>query len=302
MSAPRVSIGLPVYNGEDFLEEAIESILAQTFRDFELVISDNASTDATQAICEGYAQRDGRVRYHRSDTNRGAAWNYNRVFELSSGEFFKWQAHDDLCMPTFLERCLEVFDEASEGVVLVYPKTDVIDAAGKVLPQHVAETVDARDSRPHRRLAKVLRSLNMACAVFGLIRTSALRQTRLIGRFIASDYVLLSELAMLGELREVPQVLFQRRLHPRISTYASRSSTALLQWFDPTQVRYARWLSPMMWLGVEYLRSARRVPPRRVDRVRCSLTAVRVWYTRELRNLGGRYKARLRQALLPAKG
>ena len=302
MSVPRVSIGLPVYNGENYLEAAVESILSQEFGDFELILSDNGSDDATPAICRRFAQADSRVRYYRSDTNRGAAWNYNRVFELARGEYFKWQAHDDLCLPGFLGSCLDVFDSAPASVVLVYPKTEIIDANGSVLAQHVAETIDTRDQRPHRRLAKVLRNLNMACAVFGLVRSSALRQTRLIGRFIASDYVLLSELAMLGELREVPQTLFLRRVHPRISTYASRSPTQLLQWFDPSQRRHRRWVSPMMWLGVEYLRSARRIPLGRVERLRCYLTAARVWYARELRNLGGRYKARLLQALSPEKG
>jgi Glycosyl transferase family 2 len=301
-SLPRVSIGLPVFNGENYLAAAVESILRQDFADFELIISDNGSSDGTEAICTRFAQSDSRVRYYRSDTNRGAAWNYNRVFELARGEYFKWQAHDDLCLPGFLSSCLELFDAAPETVVLVYPKTNIVDANGCVMPHLVAESLDTREARPHRRLAKVLSSLNMACAVFGLARSSALRKTRLIGPFIASDYVLLSELAMLGELREVPQTLFLRRVHPRISTYASGSSTQLLQWFDPSQRRYARLLSPMLSLGVEHLRSAANLPLGRFDRICCCWTAARVWYTRELRNLGGRYKARLLRAVIPARG
>ena len=302
MSPPRVSIGLPVYNGENYLAAAVESILRQDFADLELIISDNGSDDGTEAICTRYAETDSRVRYYRSDTNRGAAWNYNRVFELARGEYFKWQAHDDVCLPRFLGSCLEVFDAAPASVALVYPKTDIIDANGCVMPHFVAESLDTRDPRPHRRLAKVLKNLNMACPVFGLIRSSTLRKTRLIGPFIASDYVLLSELAMLGELREVPQTLFLRRVHPRISTYASNSPTKLLQWFDPSKRRYGRLLPPMMWLGVEYLRSALSVPLGTLDRACCCSTAMRVWYTRELRNLGGRYKARVVRAVVAAKG
>lgn len=301
MSVPRVSIGLPVYNGENYLEAAVESILRQDFGDFELIVSDNGSDDATQAICLRFAELDSRVRYYRSDTNRGAAWNYNRTFELARGEYFKWQAHDDLCLPGFLRSCLEVFDSAPPSVVLVYPKTEIIDSNGNALAQHVAETIDTRDENPHIRLGRVLKNLNMACAVFGLMRSSALQQTRLIDRFIASDYVLLAELAMLGELREVPQTLFLRRLHPRISTYASRNPTQLLQWFDPSQRRHRRWVSPMMWLGVEYLRSARRIPLGRFERFRCYLSATRVWYARECRNLAGRYKARLLRSMSAEK-
>ncbi len=302
MSAPRISIGLPVYNGENYLVAAVESILGQDFTDFELIISDNGSNDRTEAICTRFAQDDSRVRYHRSETNRGAAWNYNRVVELARGEYFKWQAHDDVCLPSLLSSCLAAFDAAPASVVLVYPKTNIIDANGEVMPQHVAETLDTRDMKPHRRLASVLKNLNMACPVFGLIRSSALRKTRLIGPFIHSDYVLLSELAMLGELREIPQTLFLRRVHPHISTYASRSPSQLLQWFDPAQRRYRRLLSPMMSLGVEYVRSAYNLPLGRFDRICCGVTATRVWYARELRNLAGRQKARVLQAVAPAKG
>ena len=107
---PRVSIGMPVFNGENYLAEALDSLLTQTFSDFELIISDNASTDKTEEICRAYAVRDQRIRYFRNQENLGASRNYNRVFELSSGEYFKWAAHDDLCAPEFLGRCVDVLD------------------------------------------------------------------------------------------------------------------------------------------------------------------------------------------------
>ena len=108
---PRVSIGLPVYNGERWLAEALDSLLAQTYSDFELIISDNGSTDDTQAICEEYAARDRRIRYIRQEINRGLAWNWNCVFEESAGDYFKWAACDDLYHPTFLERCVQILDQ-----------------------------------------------------------------------------------------------------------------------------------------------------------------------------------------------
>jgi glycosyltransferase involved in cell wall biosynthesis len=300
MSTPRVSIGLPVFNGENYLAEAARSLLEQDFTDFELIISDNGSNDGTEDICRRLVEVDSRVRYLRSDSNRGAAWNYNRVFSQARGEFFKWQAHDDLCLPAFLSSCLRVFDAGPPSVVLVCPRTSVVDAAGAVMPQHVAESFDIRDPNPHRRLAQVLRRLNMACPVFGLIRASALQRTRLIGPFIASDYVLLSELAMLGELREVPQTLFLRRIHPRISTYASRSASELQSWFDPSRRRRATAVSPMLALGGEFLRSAFTVPCGPLDKALCGGTAASVWYARELRNLAGRYKARMLGAMASA--
>jgi glycosyltransferase involved in cell wall biosynthesis len=99
---PKVSIGVPVFNGENYLAQALESILAQDFADFEVIISDNCSTDKTPEICTSFAKRDSRVKYFRNDSNIGASPNYNRTFELSRGEYFKWCAHDDRCGRAFL--------------------------------------------------------------------------------------------------------------------------------------------------------------------------------------------------------
>jgi glycosyltransferase involved in cell wall biosynthesis len=107
----RLSIGLPVFNGEQLIEQALDSLLAQTFQDFQLIISDNASTDRTPEICKDYQARDSRVHYTCMDKNYGAARNFNRVFELASGQYFKWAAHDDIIEPTFLQQCIDVLDQ-----------------------------------------------------------------------------------------------------------------------------------------------------------------------------------------------
>ena len=129
---PRISVGLPVYNGQNFLAAAIESVLAQTYRDFLLVISDNASTDATQRICEEFASRDPRVDYHRAQTNRGIVWNFNEVFRLSRTEYFMWFAHDDALAPQYLERCLEVLDR-DPSVVSCFSSCRDIDGTGTTI-------------------------------------------------------------------------------------------------------------------------------------------------------------------------
>ena len=92
---PRISIGMPVYNGEQFLAGALDSVLTQDFEDFELIISDNASEDGTQKICLDYAARDRRIRYYRNEMNIGGSRNHSRVFELSAAEYFKWAHYDD---------------------------------------------------------------------------------------------------------------------------------------------------------------------------------------------------------------
>src|SRR2546430_8992564 len=131
MSHPKVSIGMPVYNGADYIRRAVQSILAQDYEDFELIISDNASTDETESICREFAERDGRIRYFRNETNVGASQNYNNVFRLAKGQYFKWAAHDDECYPTMLRRCLELLERAPARVAMVYPLAELIDKQGK---------------------------------------------------------------------------------------------------------------------------------------------------------------------------
>jgi hypothetical protein len=124
-----------------------------------------------------------------------------------------------------------------------------------------------------------------APAQFGLIRTEALRKTRLIGPFYASDYVLLAELALLGEIWEVPEVLFQIRLHPGTSIKANKSWSELLSWLDPSQESHNRLLSPRVRLGLEYARSINRMPLPMWERMLCHFSTLAVWYRREFYRL-----------------
>ena len=110
-SSPRLSIGLPVFNGERHLKEAVDSLLSQTFSDFELIICDNASTDRTPEICQAYASKDDRIRYYRNSENIGAVQNWYRTFELSSGAYFAGAAHDDVYHPEFMNKCIAIMDE-----------------------------------------------------------------------------------------------------------------------------------------------------------------------------------------------
>lgn len=293
MNTPRLSVGLPVYNGAEYLAESIESVLAQEGPSFELVISDNGSTDSTPAICAHYAARDARVRYHREPVNRGGAWNYNRVFALSTAPIFKWQAHDDICLPGLFRRCVPVLEAAPPSVALVFPETQFVDACRHPIREGILpEPLETRDPRPHRRLAHVLRHMTIVHPQFGFIRAAALRQTRLYLGMIAADFVLLAELALLGELWAVPEPLFQRRLHPHISTRASCGEAALLHWWDPT--RRPEWnpLPPLLRLGGEYLRSIRRLPLPPHEQFLCSVAVLWVWHERQLRNLAGRARER----------
>ena len=237
---PRVSIGLPVYNGESFIRQAIDSILSQTYENFELIISDNASTDKTEEICREYASREKRVQYYRNAKNLGAAMNFNHVFELSSGEYFKWAAHDDICAPEYLMRCVEVLD-SDPSVVVCHTKTIYIDENGKKYPykniKNYDDYLDLRSPKPHKRFHDYLfRSADRWNAIFGVIRANELKQTPLIGHYVLSDQVLLGELTLRGKIYRIPAPLFFRRdhIHLPAARKKTRSHRVYAIWFDPT--------------------------------------------------------------------
>lgn len=289
---PRVALGLPVFNGEKYLARAIDSLLAQDMGDFELIISDNASTDATAEICQDYAARDKRIRYFRQTENLGAAPNYNFVFEKSSADYFKWAAHDDLCKPRFLSVCLEAFDApraaSDEPPVLVYPRAEVIDEAGNVIGPDVSNLRTTYANKTLRAF-EIMQGLSMVFAVFGLFDRAALAKTRLIGSFISSDYVLLLEIGLLGHIVQLdgePQ--FQRRLHPQMSRLANKSNKDILRWFDP---KARSRLTGRQRLLVEYLRSVRQSPGLGVvEKGLCSAAVLTGVATRQARILPGRVR------------
>ena len=270
---------MPVYNGERFIRQAVESILAQDYKDFELIISDNASADGTGGICQGYADRDARVRYVHNDVNIGACLNHKRVFEMGRGDYFKWAAHDDECLPTFLARCMETFEEAPRSVVLVYPQSLLIDGEGRPMGEY-RTSIAAKDSRPYWRLARVINSVILGTPAYGVIRASALRQTRLIDAFFSSDYVLFAELAMLGEIWELPELLLRKRIHPARATVAHKSMQDYVWWLDPRRRPGRRVLRVVHKLACEYVKSAWRLPLRPYERVMCSVIGLYCHYWR----------------------
>lgn len=270
---PRVSIGLPVHNGERFLEQTLDVLLAQSLREFELAITDNGSTDRTEEICRAYAGRDERIRYYRSDENRGATWNFNRAFTLTRSEYFKWSAYDDLCEPSFLERCLSVLD-AQPRAVLAYPRTRLIDETGDVVRDH-EDALALPQRTSHERLGRLVAALGYANPVYGLIRSSALRRTRLLGSYPSADYVLLAELALLGEFTELPERLFLRRIHPEMSRARNPDPAAAARWFRP-DAQQVRFRAESSRLFLEHLAAIFRAPLSLPDRLRCFATFARV--------------------------
>jgi len=220
-----------VFNGQDYLAETLDSILAQTYTDFDLIISDNGSTDRTAAIVQAYAAKDPRIRSYRNESNLGAGWNFNRTFHLSSGEYFKWAAHDDQLEPAFLEKCVEALDR-KPAVVLCFSKMVEIDAQGRELEVRGAGTRTYLD-RASDRFEALIVGKHRCEEVFGLVRAEVLRKTRLIENYTDSDRTLLAELCLYGPFHEIPEVLFRHRLHSQSSVVANPSPQQRAAWFDP---------------------------------------------------------------------
>ncbi len=297
---PLVSIGLFLYNGERFLEAAIESILNQTFRDFELIISDNCSTDSSDEICRRYAAQDPRIRYYRNQRNMGAGWNLRRVYELATGKYFKQAAHDDMIQPDYLRQCVDAL-EADESLVLAHSLTRVVDENGQVIENYDdgrfedgKRDVEARSRVGHRltsmrtsSLDPVVRARDLLLighrcySIFGLIRLDALHKLPPQGCYAHSDRVLLLQLGLLGRYYEVPEYLFISTRHSGQSVRTSPERTKAkgfrltrrvgtlpaMEWWDPTKAR--KILFPEWKAAKEFFLSVVHAPLTPWQKMRC---------------------------------
>jgi glycosyltransferase involved in cell wall biosynthesis len=298
MNTPIVSIGLPVYNAGGSVAQTLESILSQEFRDLELVIADNNSSDDTESICKSYASRDARVKYHRNKTNIGVNPNHDRVFEMSQGRYFMWAAHDLEWLPGMLKRCVEVMSSAPPSVVLVFPRCEMVQD-GKIIPCSERDSIECPDPRPYRRFEAVVRHITMVNQLFGLMRRDALGQTQLNGAYASSDHVLLAELAMLGQLREIPEVLIRRRIDSHRGTASvCNNSNAWLKWLDPNHTPSLKDRLPHRErLALEYWLAAWRLPMKLVDKVPCLLLAPWFPYWRVLLRVTGPWRQGVRRLI-----
>jgi glycosyltransferase involved in cell wall biosynthesis len=265
----RASIGMPVYNGENYLQKALDSILAQTYPHFELIISDNASTDATKEICQSYAARDERIRYCRNEENIGLAPNFNRVFELSTGEYFKWAAHDDIIAPEFLEKCVETLDRNTEAA-LCKSRTKLIDKTGMVTGNLPIDPDGISSPFRHVRFGHLLRTDRYPSGDYSaLIRSSILRATIPYRSYPGGEHAMRAELGLRGKFVVVPEYLFYMRRHQEQSYRQHPSLHRNAEWVDAAnagKVFYPHW--SRVW---DYCRCVKRVPMGRWERMRCFL-------------------------------
>lgn len=262
----RLTIGLPVYNGEDYLAESLDALLGQSYEDFELLISDNASTDGTASICQRYLRQDPRIRYVRQPRNIGAAPNHNFVFQHARGELFEMAAHDDLYARDLLKRCVEALDEDLR-VVLAYSWSAAIDEAGAVNPVECPVATDA----PHapERFRSMLFD-GWVDALFGVVRREVLLRIAPHGSYHFADRTFITELALNGPFYQVPEYLYFRREHAGQSggqpTMRGRCSVLDPRRADPLQHPVARLYAEYIW---GYVAALRRAPLTPQDRRQC---------------------------------
>lgn len=291
---PRVSIGLPVYNGERYLEARLDSLLGQTFQDLEIIVSDNCSTDRTADICRERAASDPRLKYHRNKQNIGGFPNHDLVFHLSRGEYFMWTGADDLHDPMFVARCVEVLDSRPE-VVICYSATMYIDDLGNEVPGkekylHIDNPV------PARRFAEMIRLDHVIEPVMGLMRRSIAARTHLLSTYPDSDRVMIAEMALIGPFHRIPEVLFYRRSGELNSTAVFPGRHERMRWIDPLHPRV--FVFPYNRQVLEILRSIRRSTVSPGQKLRC-LSFLIQWCSRHHRLIASDYKIALRDILRP---
>jgi glycosyltransferase involved in cell wall biosynthesis len=276
------------------LASALDSLLGQTFGDFELIVSDNASTDATAEICRVFAASEQRIRYQRNESNIGAAANYNLTLELARGEYFKWAAHDDVCRPEFLEKCIAVLDARSD-VVLCHSRSEGIGTRGEVKGYYGEETA-FDEPRPEQRFWQAISRPHVCIAVFGVMRREVLLQTCRHGDWVGADRTLLAELSLHGKIELLPDFLFQRREHPEASIHRFEDEAQRLAWFDPALAGKRSF--PTWRRLAEYCKAVGRAPLSGADRVACYAQLARWVGARH--HLGPRNARMLLRDLLPA--
>ncbi|MEQ9623697.1 glycosyltransferase family 2 protein [Coleofasciculus chthonoplastes] len=240
MTTPKVSIGMPVYNGEPFIREALDSILTQTFTDFELIISDNASTDGTEVICRDYATKDDRLRYIRHPKNRGVIANFKFVLDEAVGEYFMWAAADDKIKPMFIERLYNILHE-DENLVLVMSDVLNISPDGSFLKISKLDNIRIREVQQNWIKIRSIFFENPTSQVFfcvyGLFKTQTIKKVDLnyknrVKYLAGSEIPLLAQVALLGKIGSTSEVM---KVYRRIenSVYNNeKKSTNLMKMLD----------------------------------------------------------------------
>lgn len=284
-SNPLVSIGLPVYNGAQFLSLSLDSLLSQDYDHFELIITDNASTDITPEICRHYAEKDRRILYHRNQENIGLFGNFNRAFALSKGDYFMWAGAHDLWDKNFVSCCLRKLADHPDLVLCTgeYREIDTQGTFVKIIPVYV----ETRGMSNAERLHWSMSNPGSCFASYSLIRASALRKTRLFVDKFAGDYLFVAELSLLGEFSTTPETKIYMRAFPDRSFSPEENVERILsRTFSKTLNAAMMRRFPISQHRLEMLRLLRRAPIGPQEKLRLTLDLLRQSVKPLLREFG----------------
>lgn len=215
-TSPKITLAMPVYNGSNFIRDALDSILAQTFTDFELIVCDNASEDDTREIVQQYAAKDSRIELIRNPRNIGASANYNLGFKHGRGEYLKWCAHDDTLSPNYLEACIRVIDDDPD-VALAFGTTLGITGKNEIVRPVGDETPSLDSDDPAKRFQQAIELSGTCFPIFGVFRRANLQRSTLHRPYYGSDRAVLAEAAIMGKFVRVEEAVFYNREHEQRS-------------------------------------------------------------------------------------
>lgn len=222
---PKVTIGMPVYNGEKFLQKRLDSLLLQTFTDFELIISDDGSTDSTRIICEEYARKDERIRYIRQEKNMGPIWNFNFVLMKAKSKYFTWAAQDDVTLPKYLEKNIHILESdknivgsISKMTIFEMPTDDLqgnkIDIIFKNFIKKLSSLVKSLDICPingsYAKKVRIILKKTSGQLIYAVFRTSELQKSYPKENIPGSEWILFLNLLKYGDIHAIDEVLMHR--------------------------------------------------------------------------------------------
>lgn len=252
---PLVTIGMPVFNSEQYIAAAISSILEQSHTELELTVSDNASTDGTGEICREFEARDSRVRYIRNRRNVGASDNYNLVLQAAKSPYFKWASSNDLCHPNFLAACVEALEKDATAV-LAYPQTVLFTEepeSGETYVDHLE--LDIED--PCLRFLRFIERLKLNNVMNGVCRTEQVKSCPIMKAYVGSDLVTTAAMTLLGKLVEIPGEYFFRRMDEKSATQL-QGEEAVFRHYDPSNSK--KMVFQLWRLHFEYFSAVRSSP------------------------------------------
>jgi glycosyltransferase involved in cell wall biosynthesis len=211
---PLVSVGLPIYNAGEHTRRILDNMIAQDYSNIEIIISDNASEDNTWAICQEYAQRDNRIRLSQNKENRGFVYNFHRVYELATGKYFMWVAHDDYWDSKFICQCVKKLEANPEAVMVYTDQVHIIEETQEKITKHFSALKLTQTDTAERIKTLLTFRPQIHAIIYGMYRRKVLQPLLPIPPIPSGDIGFLLHLMLVGPAVNVPEVLYERSVKP----------------------------------------------------------------------------------------